>query len=121
MVAATPVLWLVIVAAGLSGVACADDVRSSTGASTPRTVRFSCDDGSEFRAYFTADGSVATLTFANGESLTLPRQVSGSGYLYETPQHSLRGKGDTATWAVGGHAPAQCRATPATPRSRYRR
>ena len=40
--------------------------------------------------------------------LLLPQAPAGSGFLYETPRHSLRGKGTEAMWTVGRKVPVRC-------------
>lgn len=52
----------------------------------------------------------AELSFADGSTLTLSQQPSGSGFRYGDARHELRGKGDEATWTVGRKMPVTCRA-----------
>jgi membrane-bound inhibitor of C-type lysozyme len=72
-------------------------------------VLYACDDRSTLAVRFSADGNQAFVERPGQPTLMLPRQVSGSGFLYETPQYTLRGKGDEAIWTVGRRVPVQCR------------
>jgi para-nitrobenzyl esterase len=70
-----------------------------------RTVVYVCEGGERLTARF-GEGS-ATIVDAQGRSLTLKQQVSGSGILYEGQGQTLRGKGEEMTWtAAGGEAKA---------------
>ncbi|MFN4090398.1 MAG: MliC family protein [Alphaproteobacteria bacterium] len=78
--------------------------------SAERIVLYDCVDGGGFTARFAPDGDSVALDFGTGPApLVLPRQATGSGFLYETPRHSLRGKGAEAHWTVGRRMPVQCR------------
>lgn len=81
--------------------ACADP----TGGLAP--VRYTCDDGSALRVQFEADAALVTLP--DGNALRLPQQPAASGIWYATPQYTLRGKGDEATWTIGRRTPLACR------------
>jgi membrane-bound inhibitor of C-type lysozyme len=70
-------------------------------------VHFACDNGSSLDVVF--EGSQATVTPAGGEPLVLPQAMAADGFLYATPQHSLRGKGDEVTWTVGKMVPTTCK------------
>jgi membrane-bound inhibitor of C-type lysozyme len=72
----------------------------------PAPVVYSCDDGSVLRAQFGAE--VVVITLADGTALSLPQQRVASGIWYATPQYTLRGKGDEATWTVGRRTPVAC-------------
>ena len=89
--------------AALLACACAD------GEASARQTRYACDDGTSLTVRFNADASEATVERPRQDPLVLPRRISGSGFLYETPQYTLRGKGNEATWTVGRRVPAQCR------------
>ena len=74
--------------------------------SAPRTAQFTCNNGQSLTVVF--EGDKATVTPEGGEAIVLPQAPSGSGFLYMTPQHSLRGKGDAVSWTVGRMVPMQC-------------
>lgn len=93
---------IAVTSACLFGASCA-----TTPPETSRTVRFACDGGPPITVIF--EGNSATVTPEGGEPVTLPQAPSGSGFLYMTPQHSLRGKGDEVTWTIGRMVPMQCK------------
>lgn len=99
----TPMLVIALSTASLLGAAC-----TTTPPSTARTVNFACDRGPALTVMF--ENGRATVTPEGGEPIVLPQAPAGSGFLYMTPQHSLRGKGDDVTWTVGRMAPIQCKA-----------
>jgi membrane-bound inhibitor of C-type lysozyme len=74
--------------------------------SPSRSVHFVCDNGSSLDVLF-GDGR-ATVTAARGGPIVLPQALAADGFLYATPQHSLRGKGNAVTWTVGRMVPIQC-------------
>jgi membrane-bound inhibitor of C-type lysozyme len=71
-------------------------------------VRYACDDGTVLAVRFNADGRTASVELPGQQPLVLLQQPAASGFRYETPQHSLRGKGDEAMWTVGRRAPVRC-------------
>jgi membrane-bound inhibitor of C-type lysozyme len=72
-------------------------------------ARYTCEDGTALSVRFSADGDTATVEQADQQALVLPRQRAADGFLYETPAHTLRGKGDEAMWTVGRRGPVRCR------------
>jgi heat shock protein HslJ len=81
----------------------------SGGADSPGETRFVCEDGSELRVRF--DSAAGTATIASGGGpIVLPQTPSGSGFRYETPTHSLTGKGKDVTWTIGRMVPRRCSA-----------
>jgi membrane-bound inhibitor of C-type lysozyme len=100
----TSVMVIALSIASLLGAAC-----TTTSPTTARTVNFACDRGPPLTVTFEEDK--ATVTPEGGEPLTLPQEPAGSGFLYMTPQHSLRGKGDEVIWTVGRMAPINCKAS----------
>jgi membrane-bound inhibitor of C-type lysozyme len=96
-------LTIAVSAAGLLVAGCA-----TTPASPPsRSVHFACDNGSSLSVLF--ENSQATVTPAGGKPLVLPQSITADGFLYMTPQHSLRGKGNEVTWTVGRMIPTTCK------------
>jgi len=91
-------------AAGLAGCASSDD----RTAATERRVTYTCDRGPGMTVVF--GQNEARIEGADGQVIVLLQRVSGSGIWYETPTHSLRGKGDEMTYTIGRMAPMQCRA-----------
>jgi len=72
-------------------------------------VDFSCANGESLRVRFRKDPDVAVLV-RNGESVELPQQRSGSGFIYSNGPNTIRGKGDALTVEIGRRVPIQCRA-----------
>lgn len=69
---------------------------------------YACDDGTRLDVTFDPQAGTAAVS-VNGEApLLLPQAPAGSGFLYETPRHSLRGKGTEAMWTVGRKVPVRC-------------
>ncbi|MFZ4285898.1 MliC family protein [Variovorax sp. HJSM1_2] len=79
----------------------------ATPPTSPATVRYVCDDGSVLRVQFEADAALVSLP--DGNVMRLPQQPAASGTWYATPQYTLRGKGDEASWTVGRRTPLACR------------
>jgi membrane-bound inhibitor of C-type lysozyme len=96
-------LTIIVSAAGLLAAGC----ETAPPPSPARNVHFACDNGSSLDVVF--EGSRATVTPAGGEPLALPQAMAADGFLYATPQHSLRGKGDEVTWTVGKMVPTSCK------------
>jgi membrane-bound inhibitor of C-type lysozyme len=71
----------------------------------PPWQRFTCTDGSTLRVQFRPDSAtVQTRT----RTLILAQAPAASGIRYEDGFHSLRGKGDTITLAIGRATPINC-------------
>ncbi|MEN3952484.1 META domain-containing protein [Iodidimonas sp. SYSU 1G8] len=82
----------------------------SSGGASPGETRFVCEDGSELSVFF--DSAAGTATIASGGGpIVLPQAPSGSGFRYETPTHSLTGKGRDITWTIGRMVPRRCTAS----------
>ena len=71
-----------------------------------RRVTFSCDHGPDLIVVFGDDA--ARIVNPDGAEIVLPSQPTGSGFLYETPTHSLRGQGTEVTYTVGRMVPMRC-------------
>jgi membrane-bound inhibitor of C-type lysozyme len=71
-------------------------------------ARYVCEDGTRFLVRFVDQTAVVTL--ADGTKVTLPQQLSGSGFWYSSGRFELRGKGRDATWTVGRKMPVNCSA-----------
>lgn len=83
-------------------------------ADAPITAHYSCTGGSSLHVVF--DDGKATVTPSGGQAVTLPQAVTADGFQYSDAHHSLRGRGNEATWTVHGAEPLQCTAPPATER-----
>jgi hypothetical protein len=90
---------LLALAAALAGCASA--------APETRWVAYSCEGGPELSVVFMEDR--AQLSVAGGAPIELPRRPAASGFLFETPTHSIRGEGPALTYTVGRMVPIQCR------------
>jgi len=90
---------VLLLAAALSGCA------SMTG-SDERRVTFSCERGPDLNVVF--DEHAARIVSPDGSEIVLPSRETGSGFLYETPTHSLRGQGTEAIYTIGRMAPNRC-------------
>lgn len=95
---------------GLVGVlalaACASKEPAAPGGE--RRVTYSCELGSDITVVYSP--GQARIEGANGGGMVLPQKPSGSGFWYESPTHSLRGKGDEVSYTVGRMVPMTCRA-----------
>lgn len=82
---------------------------AAPGPATPpaRNVAYACEDGTVLRVRYVSEG--ARVTLPDGQEVLLPQQPTASGTWYATAQHTLRGKGDEATWTVGRRVPTNCR------------
>lgn len=77
-------------------------------ASDERSFAFACDDGQRIQVRFSHARRMATL-LRGGESIELPQQASGSGFIYSNGRTTLRGKGEELILEVGRMAPIRCR------------
>lgn len=69
-------------------------------------VRFSCERDRTISVIF-SEGSARVRDQA-GLDVTLPQSRTGSGFLYESATHSIRGKGDDLTFTIGRMTPMAC-------------
>jgi membrane-bound inhibitor of C-type lysozyme len=76
----------------------------------PIRATFSCPAGATLAVEFvTAEpNAVAIVRPPTGPAVTLPIQISGSGYRYADATHELRGKGGDVTWTAGSAPPLHC-------------
>lgn len=74
---------------------------------------YTCAGGQTLEVVF-SDGK-ATVTPKGGEPVILPTAMTADGFQYSDAHHSLRGRGNDATWTVGG-ASVECTAPPANER-----
>lgn len=74
-----------------------------------REVIYQCDQLPQLRVSYAQDGAQASVALPSGKLVVLPARPVASGFLYATPQHSLRGKGDEVTFTIGRRTPMQCR------------
>lgn len=77
-------------------------------AAGPLRAAYACDDGTRLDVTFDRGASTAAVSVNGAAPLLLPQAPAGSGFLYETPRHSLRGKGTEAMWTVGRKVPVRC-------------
>lgn len=96
---------LLIGLAAVSLVGCA--THPSGSAATERRVSYSCEGGPDLTVVYAEN--VARVEQPDGSTVELPSQVTGSGFAYGTPMHTLRGKGTELTYTVGRMVPRQCR------------
>jgi hypothetical protein len=99
---------LTLMIAGFSSAALAQDA-----ASAPITAHYTCTGGPSLHVVF-EDGK-ATVTPEGGEPIPLTQAMTADGFEYKDATHSLRGRGDDATWTVEGKA-IECSAKPAAER-----
>lgn len=92
-------------AAALSSCASTDP----SGSAGQRRVTYACEHGANLTVVYT-EGQ-ARIEDGDGKPIVMPQRPSGSGFWYESPTHSLRGKGDEVTYTVGRMVPMKCRAT----------
>jgi membrane-bound inhibitor of C-type lysozyme len=92
-------MLFVLVATALAGCA------SITG-SNERRVTYACERGADLVVVF--DDGAARIVNPDGSEIVLPSRETGSGFLYETPTHSLRGQGTEAIYTIGRMAPNRC-------------
>jgi membrane-bound inhibitor of C-type lysozyme len=76
----------------------------------PIEATYTCTGGQTLDVVFT-DGK-ATVTPQGGEAVALTQAVTADGFEYRDEHHSLRGRGDDATWTVHGTEQLNCTAQP---------
>ncbi len=80
---------------------------ASTLSAQAADIRYACDNGTVLTVAFSE--AAANVTLPDGAKVSLPQQVSGSGFWYSNGRYELRGKGDEAQFAIGRMAPANCK------------
>jgi membrane-bound inhibitor of C-type lysozyme len=80
---------------------------------TYRSTLYHCEDGSTLIIEYGQGGDRASIQFGS-VSADLERKRAGSGFLYEGPGHTLRGKGDEAVWTSEPGSPVKCTASTST-------
>lgn len=72
----------------------------------PINATYTCDKGQVLQVVF--DGDKAIVTTKTGRPMTLKQATTADGFKYKDATHSLRGKGDNATWTKAGYKPVNC-------------
>nr|WP_295111329.1 MliC family protein [uncultured Caulobacter sp.] len=74
-----------------------------------RRVTYGCDRGPDLTVVY-GEGTASIIGSDGGAAVVLPQKPAASGVWYETPTHSIRGKGDEVTYTVGRMVPMTCKA-----------
>ena len=69
-----------------------------------RQVMYVCPGGTDFEAVFSKEDELATLSVPGQPEIELPRQRSGTGFLYSDSYYDLRGRGREATLTAAGRS-----------------
>lgn len=89
---------------------CATDTPPATAPKTEsHQVTYACDRGPDLTVVY-AEGTASIIGSDGSAAVVLPQKPAASGTWYETPTHSIRGKGDEVTYTVGRMAPMTCKA-----------
>ncbi|MBS0405226.1 MAG: MliC family protein [Proteobacteria bacterium] len=89
--------------------ACASKPSVNDPSAGGRDVAFACTNGEELSVrFFLAQGRAVLLR--QGQSIELPQQPSGSGFIYSNGPNTIRGKGADLTVEIGRMVPLQCKA-----------
>jgi membrane-bound inhibitor of C-type lysozyme len=96
-----------------AGLICAGPAGAVAEPAKAINVVFTCpNDRTLTVAFLTAAGAEqAVVRPSNGPAVTLPVQISGSGFRYADAAHELRGKGREVTWTEGRANPIVCTAS----------
>ncbi len=70
-------------------------------------AHFRCETGELLSVRFDNAANTATIVSPEGDRV-LPAAPAASGFLYQSPMATLRGKGDELQYSVGRRAPSQC-------------
>ncbi|MDH4440657.1 MAG: MliC family protein [Rhizobium sp.] len=70
-------------------------------------IRYACENGTALVVAFSANA--ADITLPDGAKVSLPQQVSASGFWYSNGRYELRGKGDDAQFTIGRMTPIPCK------------
>ncbi|NIJ18747.1 hypothetical protein FHS95_000416 [Sphingomonas naasensis] len=79
-------------------------------AMTDLRVTNACDRAPGIIVVYAGD-SARIVTPASDAEVVLPRKPTASGFWYESPTHSIRGKGKQITYTVGRMIPMTCTAS----------
>ncbi len=88
---------------------CATTKPPTTPPQDERRVTYGCDRGPDLTVVYT-EGQASIIGSDGSAAVVLPQRPSASGFWYETPTHSIRGKGDEVTYTVGRMVPMSCKA-----------
>jgi len=72
----------------------------------PIKAKYYCSKGQTLRVVF--QGNKAVVTPKGGAPITLRQAMAADGFYYVKGRHSLRGRGNTATWTAGRAKPLNC-------------
>lgn len=83
----------------------------------PATVNYKCAPalprGDKISIDFNSGGQSITVEFPNGQSIRMPRLISGSGFRYGTGKIIVYGKGEkTVTLDIAGQPSRSCDTLP---------
>ncbi len=70
-------------------------------------IRYACENGTALIVAFSENA--AEISLPDGAKVSLPQQVSASGFWYSNGRYELRGKGEEAQFAIGRMAPVPCK------------
>jgi len=87
---------LALLLAGFVLAACASPCPPGPTPAGPITTRFRCDETTTFTATFTRNPDAVQIDQSGYPTVTLPQQVSGSGFRYGANGVELRGQGQEA-------------------------
>lgn len=92
-------------------------VASSSAQAMPATVNYKCAPalprGDKISIDFNSGGQSITVEFPNGQSVRMPRLISGSGFRYGTGNIIIYGKGEkTVTLDIAGQPSRDCNTLP---------
>lgn len=73
------------------------------------TVEYLCTDRSALRVTYHKERALVLL--ADGYSVDLPQQRTGSGFQYADERHDLRGKGQEVSFTLAGRPTLYCKAS----------
>lgn len=89
---------------------CATDTPPATAPQAEtRQVTYACDRGPDLTVVY-GESSASIIGSDGSAAVVLPQKPAASGTWYETPTHSIRGKGDEVTYTVGRMVPMTCKA-----------
>lgn len=99
---------LTLMIASLSSVALVPAGAAHAAKAKPINATYTCDKGQTLQVVFQGDRAVVTTK--NSKAITLTQAMTADGFLYRDAKHSLRGRGDDATWTSGDYKPLHCTA-----------